>query len=182
MSLDERVIAHSAALRSEHQCANCGAPVTGRFCSNCGQRLESPVHSVSHFVAEATEDLTHLDSRVWGTITALLFRPGFLTRKFLDGQRVRYLPPLRLYLVLSLMFFLVVTWWAATGSWLVGFSVSDDGTARPVVGCSQIQGVPESKIGKALRDACFRDNGRSLHDAAYKAISRAMFVSCRCSR
>jgi hypothetical protein len=90
------------------QCDNCGAPVAGKYCSRCGQRLEHKIHSVLHFVREATEDLTHADSRLWSTILALLFKPGFLTREFLSGRRVRYLPPLRLYLVLSVLFFLVL--------------------------------------------------------------------------
>src|SRR5579871_610101 len=82
-------------------CANCGATVTGHFCANCGQKNENPLHSLWHFVGEATEDLTHADSRVWITIGALLFKPGFLTLEFLAGRRVRYLPPIRLYLVMS---------------------------------------------------------------------------------
>jgi hypothetical protein len=89
-------------------CANCGAAVPGRFCGRCGQRLEHEIHSVLHFTREATEDLTHADSRLWKTIYALLLKPGFLTREFLDGRRVRYLPPLRLYLVLSVLFFLAI--------------------------------------------------------------------------
>lgn len=90
-------------------CANCGAPLTGKYCSQCGQRHhEVPVHHFWHFVSEAFEDLTHADSRLWRTLIALLFRPGFLTREFLDGRRVRYLPPVRLYLVLSVLFFLIV--------------------------------------------------------------------------
>lgn len=91
-------------------CSNCGAERTGRFCANCGQRYEHAVHSVWHFVQEATEDLTHADSRVWRTLFALLFKPGFLTREFLDGRRARYLPPIRLYLVMSVLFFLVAGW------------------------------------------------------------------------
>ena len=87
-------------------CANCGASVAGHFCSHCGQRVEHAVHSLWHFIAEATEDLTHADSRVWRTIGALLFKPGFLTTEFLAGRRVRYLPPIRLYLVMSVLFFL----------------------------------------------------------------------------
>jgi hypothetical protein len=67
------------------------------------------VHSVAHFAREVTEDLTHADSRLWSTLQALLLRPGFLTREFLDGRRVRYLPPLRLYLVLSVLFFLTMS-------------------------------------------------------------------------
>lgn len=82
--------------------------MSGRYCGQCGQRLEHKIHSVLHFTREATEDLTHADSRLWTTISALLFKPGFLTREFLDGRRVRYLPPLRLYLVLSLIFFLTL--------------------------------------------------------------------------
>ena len=90
-------------------CANCGAPLAGKYCSQCGQRHhEVPVHHFWHFVSEAFEDLTHADSRLWQTLIALLFRPGFLTREFLDGRRVRYLPPVRLYLVLSVLFFLIV--------------------------------------------------------------------------
>lgn len=91
-------------------CENCGAPLGGEYCSACGQRhFEHPVHHFGHFVSEALEDLTHADSRLWRTLIALLFRPGFLTREFLDGRRVRYLPPVRLYLVLSLLFFVIVS-------------------------------------------------------------------------
>lgn len=98
---------HGAAVAP--QCANCGAAVTGKYCSNCGQRFEHEIHSVLHFTREATEDLTHADSRLWSTILALCFKPGFLTREFLSGRRVRYLPPLRLYLVLSVLFFLILS-------------------------------------------------------------------------
>ncbi|HEY7886621.1 MAG TPA: DUF3667 domain-containing protein [Steroidobacteraceae bacterium] len=90
-------------------CANCDALLTGKYCSECGQRHhDRPVHDFGHFVSEAAEDLTHADSRLWQTLNALLFRPGFLTRAFLDGRRARYLPPLRLYLVISVIFFVVV--------------------------------------------------------------------------
>lgn len=88
-------------------CANCGATLTGHYCSSCGQKGEHPVQSLWHFIFEATEDLTHADSRVWRTIGALLFKPGFLTTEFLAGRRVRYLPPIRLYLVTSVLLFLL---------------------------------------------------------------------------
>lgn len=94
---------------ASHVCANCGTTLIGPYCSDCGQRHHThPVHSLRHFIQEATEDLTHADSRLWRTMSALLLRPGFLTEAFLAGQRMRYLPPVRLYLVVSVIFFLLV--------------------------------------------------------------------------
>ena len=98
--------AETHAAHTTGLCANCAAILNGHFCANCGQRVENPVHSLWHFLNEATEDLTHADSRLWGAIAALLFKPGFLTTEFLAGRRVKYLPPVRLYLVMSVLFFL----------------------------------------------------------------------------
>jgi hypothetical protein len=100
----------AAAAAGAPICANCGARVPLRYCGNCGQRLEPPLHSLGHFLMVAFEDVTHADSRLWRTLWALFFKPGFLTREFLDGRRARYLPPVRLYLVISLVFFV----WFAT--------------------------------------------------------------------
>jgi len=89
-------------------CANCGSALDGEYCSACGQRHEPRLHTVAHFAAEAFESISHADSRLWKTLWYLLSRPGFLTREFFEGRRVRYLPPFRLYLVISVVFFLVV--------------------------------------------------------------------------
>jgi hypothetical protein len=119
------------AMATSARCENCGAAVSGRYCATCGQRLEPPLHSLWHFSRTATEDLTHADSRLWRTLGALLFRPGYLTREFLAGRRARYLPPVRLYLVVSVVFFL----WASATHHLrvVLFSEPDHGPAKAVV-------------------------------------------------
>jgi len=88
-------------------CQNCGATLTGEYCAACGQRHEPHVHSVAHFAHEAFESVTHADSRVWSTLWYLVSRPGFLTKEFFSGRRARFLPPFRLYLVVSVIFFLV---------------------------------------------------------------------------
>jgi hypothetical protein len=90
-------------------CANCGAAVADAYCGRCGQRALHHVHSLREFLGEAAEVLTHADSRVWRTFIPLLFRPGFLTQQFLQGRRASYLPPFRLYIVLSVLFFLVMS-------------------------------------------------------------------------
>jgi hypothetical protein len=88
-------------------CANCGAPLAGEYCAKCGQRHEPHVHTIAHFASEAFESITHADSRLWRTLGYLLTRPGLLTREFFAGRRARYLPPFRLYIVISVVFFLV---------------------------------------------------------------------------
>jgi hypothetical protein len=91
-----------------HACRNCGTALTGPYCSECGQRHhDHPVHSLWHFMQEAAEDMTHADSHVWQTLSALMLRPGLLTREFLAGRRARYLSPVRLYLVVSVLFFVI---------------------------------------------------------------------------
>lgn len=60
-------------------------------------------------IGEFVEDLFHADHRVWRTLMPLLFKPGFLTNEYLRGRRVRYTPPFRLYIVLSLIFFLTAS-------------------------------------------------------------------------
>lgn len=87
-------------------CANCGADLAGEYCAVCGQRHEPRVHTMAHFAAEAFESITHADSRLWRTLGYLLTRPGYLTKEFFAGRRARYLPPFRLYLVISVVFFL----------------------------------------------------------------------------
>jgi hypothetical protein len=90
-------------------CANCHAALNGEYCAACGQRHEPHIHTVAHFAGEAFESISHADSRLWRTLWYLFSRPGFLTREFFAGRRVAYLPPFRLYLVLSVIFFLFTT-------------------------------------------------------------------------
>lgn len=93
-------------VRSE-ACLNCGAPLTGPFCAQCGQRDVPPYPSVRELVTDAFWELSGWDGRFGATVRALLAHPGKLTTEFLEGRRVRYVSPLRLYLVASLAYFLV---------------------------------------------------------------------------
>jgi hypothetical protein len=88
-------------------CLNCGAHLRGQYCGNCGQRGSSRLISLWELLREAFGDLFELDSRLWRTLVPLVVKPGRLTHDYLQGRRVRYMPPFRMYLVLSLLFFLV---------------------------------------------------------------------------
>ena len=88
-------------------CLNCGTKLTGQYCGRCGQRATSRLISVWELLRDAFGDLFELDSRLWRTLAPLLVRPGLLTKDYLEGRRARYMPPFRMYLVLSLLFFVV---------------------------------------------------------------------------
>ncbi len=92
---------------SPSACLNCGATLRGQYCGNCGQRGRSRLISLWELIRDAFGDLFELDSRLWRTVTPLLIRPGLLTADYLAGRRARYMPPFRMYLVLSLVFFVV---------------------------------------------------------------------------
>lgn len=89
------------------ECLNCGANLRGQYCGHCGQRSRSRLISLWELISDAFGDLLEIDSRLWNTLIPLLRRPGLLTRDYLQGRRARYMPPFRMYLVLSLLFFLV---------------------------------------------------------------------------
>jgi hypothetical protein len=88
-------------------CLNCGTELLGQYCGNCGQRARGRLISLWELLQDAFGDLFELDSRLWRTLIPLLARPGQLTRDYLEGRRARYMPPFRMYLVLSLIFFVV---------------------------------------------------------------------------
>ena len=87
-------------------CLNCGTGLAGPFCHGCGQRGE--VHrSMLHLGAELLETLTHADSRFWRTMRRLALDPARLSRDYIEGRRVREIPPLRLFFVALFLLFSV---------------------------------------------------------------------------
>ncbi len=100
------------------ECQNCRTPLDGEYCGNCGQRnvdLERPIWSL---VADVIRETFEVDGRAWLTIKTLFRHPGMLTSEFLAGRRRSYTSPLRLYLVTSITFFVLVAWLAQTGALL----------------------------------------------------------------
>jgi len=94
---------------STENCLNCGEVLRGQHCSHCGQHAQVRVLSLWGLVKDVMGDLLNADSRVWRTLWPLAFRPGLLTEDFLRGRRARYTPPFRMYLVLSVVFFVLAS-------------------------------------------------------------------------
>jgi hypothetical protein len=110
---DRRVLMHreefvSGAVSTQN-CLNCGEVLTGQHCSHCGQRARVRVISLWSMLKDVTGDMLDWDSRVWRTLRPLAFKPGWLTQQFLLGRRASFTPPFRMYLILSVVFFLIAS-------------------------------------------------------------------------
>ncbi|KQY54846.1 DUF3667 domain-containing protein [Lysobacter sp. Root494] len=88
------------------KCENCGTPLQGHYCYVCGQSMHNPTRHFGHAVEEVLESFWHLDGRVFRTLRDLMV-PGRVTLNYLAGQRVRYIAPIRLFVILSLLTFFI---------------------------------------------------------------------------
>jgi hypothetical protein len=95
-----------SALPHPAACENCATSLQGDFCHQCGQSAHSPVRSFGHAVEEVFESLWHLDGRIFSTLRQLLL-PGRLAADYLAGHRTRYIPPIRLFVILSVLTFFI---------------------------------------------------------------------------
>jgi hypothetical protein len=95
-------VQHAAAF-----CPNCGAQLSGNFCQGCGQAAHLHVPSAREFLHEFIAHYVALEGKLWKSMALLIFRPGRLTRDYIEGKRVRYIEPLRLYLTFSIIFFAI---------------------------------------------------------------------------
>ena len=121
------------------QCGNCGSPLLGEYCYACGQPVSGMVRHFSTIVGDFTDTVLNWDSRLPRTLWPLLVRPGFLTREYFAGRRVRYVSPVRLFVTLA-----IVTFFVAQLMLSFGDGVDFDADDRPAdVSFSQVQTVDE---------------------------------------
>src|SRR5437588_12534145 len=91
-------------------CENCGATLAGPHCAQCGQAAIDYRRSFRHVIVDVLDSFLNWDSKFFATIGLLIIKPLKLTNEFLAGKRVRYLHPLRLYLLASILFFFAVNY------------------------------------------------------------------------
>ncbi len=94
----------------ERICKNCETKLLDdyQFCPRCGQESKEKVVTFKEFILDFLGDYFTFDSLIIRSFNPLLFNPGFLTNEFLAGRRVRYIPPLRMFIFISIIFFLIL--------------------------------------------------------------------------
>jgi cell division protein FtsB len=92
----------------ETHCLNCGAELLGPYCSLCGQHAH--VHrTLSAFFHDLLHGVLHFEGKTWRTLPLLVWKPGELTRSYIDGQRARFVSPIALFLFCVFITFAVIS-------------------------------------------------------------------------
>jgi hypothetical protein len=91
----------------ERNCLNCGTALVGDYCYRCGQRAH--VHrTLTAFFHDLLHGVLHFEGKIWHTLPLLVWKPGELTRRYIDGQRARFVSPIALFLFCVFITFAVV--------------------------------------------------------------------------
>lgn len=147
-------------------CLNCGVPLADHFCSACGQKAVTPDPTFHDLWHEFTHEMLHVDGRLFQSTKLLFLRPGFLTREYCQGRRARYLTPLRLYLIFSVLFFAVVA------AWPPPTTVRQDAKLGQVVTTGGLRVSGERLLGKMTPEQVAERVQRAEHEW----LPRLMFV------
>jgi hypothetical protein len=105
-------------------CENCNAPLQGHYCHVCGQSIVNPIRHAGHALEEVFESFWHLDGRIFRTLRDLL-SPGRVAKNYIAGHRVRYVAPLRLFVIVSVLTFFVAQFTVHFDEAKSGFEVVD---------------------------------------------------------
>jgi len=107
-------------------CLNCEQPISDKdnFCSNCGQVNDELPLSIKQFVSEFFSGFFSFDTRFFNTFVPLLFKPGKVSKDYVEGKRRRYVNPFQLYLHVTIVFFLLQGLFSALDEYKVSGSFS----------------------------------------------------------
>jgi hypothetical protein len=163
-------------------CLNCGTRLTGAYCAQCGQRLTNTDLTLREFLTDTTAELANWEGRIPQTLRTLFSRPGLLTLEFLAGRRARWLPPLRVYLICSLAYFLAAPFAEAltgrSGRQMAQVTITNaDGgkTITPETRREIEQGIPARLFG-AERLVRAASDPVQLNRAVGASYPKAMFI------
>ena len=98
----------------EKNCLNCGAKLIGPYCAACGQKAH--IHrSVRAFFQDFLQGLFNFEGKIWRTLPMLAWRPGEMTRRYIAGERARFISPVALYLFTVFAMFAVLNFTGTLG-------------------------------------------------------------------
>ncbi len=167
-SVEESAVAQTA-------CSNCGVRLAERYCGHCGQDSHF-ILTVRHLLSEFIEGMFHFDSTFWQTFLPLLFKPGYLTEQYLAGRRKHFAPPFRSYLVLSIVYFLLASFFSSGETRIADLK----GRELSPTQCAEIaqNATWLRRLVPDVESSCVRalgDGRHSLGDAIRALLPKVMF-------
>jgi hypothetical protein len=152
-------------------CKNCDATTSANFCHQCGQATHLHVPSAREFLHEFIAHYVALEGKLWRSLKLLFFKPGLLSREYIEGRRVRFVEPLRLYLTFSIIFFALFQF-----SNVDIYNVDSPGeTAATAVGAPATNPPP-------LQAPVMRGGRVELNDAEREMVRKLSTVNSRLGR
>ncbi|WP_159016990.1 DUF3667 domain-containing protein [Cognatiluteimonas profundi] len=155
-------------------CQNCGAPLLGPHCYQCGQPVSGLVRHFSSIIGDALDTILNIDARVFRTLWPLLARPGYLTCEYFAGRRVRYVSPVRLFVFLSILTFFVARLTINIPGDAVHFDSNDAiGRATTVAQVERLRDTAIASVARGRQDAKQRVPGLDARLAVAQTAIRA---------
>jgi hypothetical protein len=137
----------------EKNCLNCGAALIGPYCAQCGQKAH--IHrSVRAFFQDFVTALFNFEGKIWRTLPMLAWCPGLMTRRYIAGERARFISPIALYLFTVFAMFAVLNFTGALGStknFREGLKI-ELGEDQAKLAKLEAQRKADAAAGKALAD------------------------------
>jgi len=148
--------------RKENNCLNCGATLQGKYCHVCGQENLEIKESFGHMMNHAISDYFHFDHQFFHTLKPLFLKPGKLTNEYMAGRRAQFLHPVKMYIFISVVFFLLV------------FSDSNKETKTETKEKAKTETNAKPVSGKLVRDSIRRaiEKNKDLSSTQKKKIEK----------
>lgn len=149
---------------AERRCANCGEVLLGEHCYACGQPTKGLVRHFGSIIGDFMDSVFELDSRILRTLGPLLFKPGYLSREYFAGRRVRYVSPVRLFVFLSLFAFFAAQ---------LAFDINDNTEPQPDETATEAgEGKRDDAGTEAIRAARTVPDVERVRDAILSDLAR----------
>jgi hypothetical protein len=164
---------HGAETATHHNCLNCGTALNASYCGSCGQ----PAHlhrSLWHLSEEFLHGALHFDAKGIRTAPLLAFRPGLLTRRYIAGQRTRYVSPMALFLFCIFLMYFVFSIAAESDSHNFNVKAEDARTAKADL-AKGLQGADEEVASATAKVEKLKKAGADLRDAQQE-LTEAKFA------
>lgn len=136
----------------DENCLNCGYPLIGNYCGQCGQKAHLHKDNFLHMVLHFVGDYFHYDNKFWLTLKTMFVSPGKITAEFIAGRRVKYLNPIQLYIFVTALSFL----------FLLGGSKKGNRKADPIQITTGDLQISKKDSLKMQSDSLYRDSLKQL--------------------